>query len=221
MEQLHLIWTEESMQLFLNLIYLYKTLIEEKIQRWHKNVLVVYIDYNQVGKHMDKNELDKQIKSSFSAWEKALNGKIKFKFTTINYTNSEIFIKFAPHGLQDNKLGYCLTKTWQQVITKANIIVGLNEPEHIETTILHEIGHALGLRHSANKLDIMYAINQPNIKTLSQNDINIIRLLYELPIDANFISPRIMTICIKKLCLNSLLGKLVELNPIKNYNFSH
>ena len=43
--------------------------------------------------------------------------------------------------------------------------------------VLHELGHALGLGHSNNPLDVMYPFYRHNV-TFSQNDINAIQALY-------------------------------------------
>ena len=48
-------------------------------------------------------------------------------------------------------------------------------------TILHEIGHAIGLGHSNNSEDIMYTPHQYGTVKLSQRDINSACFLYDLP----------------------------------------
>ena len=48
-------------------------------------------------------------------------------------------------------------------------------------TILHEIGHAIGLNHSPYKEDIMYSPHQYGNATLSSNDMYSAQWLYRLP----------------------------------------
>jgi Matrixin len=51
-------------------------------------------------------------------------------------------------------------------------------PDEVQVMALHEIGHVLGLDHSPDPGDIMYA--SPKVKDLSQRDIATLLLLYQL-----------------------------------------
>lgn len=51
-------------------------------------------------------------------------------------------------------------------------------PDEVHVMALHEIGHVLGLDHSPDSGDIMYA--SPKVKDLSQRDIATLLLLYQL-----------------------------------------
>jgi predicted Zn-dependent protease len=55
----------------------------------------------------------------------------------------------------------------------------LQRQQRLATTILHELGHALGLEHSENKQDVMYFRGWRH-SVLSENDIHRIRELYRL-----------------------------------------
>ena len=52
-------------------------------------------------------------------------------------------------------------------------------------TILHEVGHALGLNHSPYKTDIMYTPHQYGIAALSENDKYSIQWLYRFQAGAS------------------------------------
>jgi len=65
--------------------------------------------------------------------------------------------------------------------------------EDVYTTVLHEMGHALGLGgHSPNKADVMYPWRQQSrrLTTLSPRDRETLRLLYQRPVGQPISSPR-------------------------------
>ena len=57
------------------------------------------------------------------------------------------------------------------------------KPYAVTKTLLHEIGHALGIHgHSPNPQDVMFSNATPEVySTLSKRDINTIRRMYNLP----------------------------------------
>src|SRR5690606_31623382 len=60
---------------------------------------------------------------------------------------------------------------------------GLLPPDQIERNVLHELGHALGMRgHSPIPADLMYEVARDRrVSRLSRDDVNSLRALYAIP----------------------------------------
>jgi predicted Zn-dependent protease len=133
---------------------------------------------------------------ALSIWEKA-DPRIKFKYVS-NTRDADIVIIFEENLVEkydDNYLGitdYKLRPV-DKKIQKSFIEIGLlkfnNEPVsdgEVKATIIHELGHALGLGHSDNEMDIMFPFINPfsssdmHFNELSGGDIEAVKSVVNL-----------------------------------------
>lgn len=170
-----------------NYTYIYRVLSNNKLCRWNKSLINVYINYSEVGPHLDKVRLENRIKSSFAVWENALEGKLKFNFVDNFNEDCNIYIDFQRNNCV-GAIGQC---TFSNILPSGEfkrmyITLGLIWTQLFDATVIHEIGHALGIiGHSPHNLDIMYESANPAVTGLSVKDINTIRLMYKLPLGCN------------------------------------
>ena len=168
--------------------YISQILSHGNLIRWHHKSfpLKVYIEPNPTIPASFKN----MVKDAFIEWQSKAGEIISFKFVD-SYRTADIICRFPADfnkrirkdsntagitfpNIKDNKLQYMTIE-----------LQSLNNDKFVDTnslksTILHEIGHALGLTgHSENKNDVMYPLHTKPIK-ISRGDINTLKLLYAI-----------------------------------------
>ncbi len=168
--------------------YLQAALINgQQVQRWNDSTRSIYI--NIVPGYKIKGWSPKYasyVKDAFSEWQRALNGRLRFVFTTDpRQTDIMVSWRLKSNGFEVGNQGI----RWNNnTLTNADIELAMRNPNGQQLTelemrhvALHEIGHALGIRgHSNSPTDIMYPSVQPNVVHLSPRDVKTMRMLYQM-----------------------------------------
>lgn len=183
--------------------YIEQAPMDKGILRWDTNKFPLKVSIVENQKMEIPPYYKTEVLRAFSQWQSS-TGFITFA-TTDNSSNADIIIEIStpPSGTCNEKeckyvVGFTTPDYRDEILNKMKITLYSKDPngnffsdKELYNTILHEIGHALGIMgHSYSTEDLMYmstddtasfyAPYRSSFQYLSSKDLNTIRLLYKL-----------------------------------------
>lgn len=174
--------------------YLQQCLNKNRIVRWQNALMPLRIYVAPFNWYKNKNQYEsykykQMVIDALKTWENASSGAVSFVVVD-KLHDSQINLEWK--RVDRKSLGQCHFHYDQfGRFYSAEVQIGLSDgiihrqymdENEVYHTILHEIGHALGLGHSPNSGDIMFVPHQYGVINLTAGDVKTIKWLYKFEI---------------------------------------